>query len=58
MVEKTEASFNLIQSIRGGSKYGIRNATHAGEGGLEGREGGRERNPSVLEREVDTDLNV
>lgn len=38
MVEKTEASFNLIQSIRGGSKYGIRNATHAGEGGEKGRE--------------------
>lgn len=53
-MEKTEASFNLIQSIRGGRKYGIRNVTHAGEGGCVGRE----RNPSVLEREVDTELNV
>lgn len=51
MVEKTEASFNLIQSIRGGSKYRIRDATHAGVGGGEG-------NPSVSEREVDTELNV
>lgn len=41
MVEKTEASFNLIQSIRGGSKYGIRNATHAGEG-VWRRGGGKE----------------